>query len=243
VRHAIVAVANEPYVEHTKSLFGNLRTVGQWNGDLVLIANGVYDVAPFTDRGVKVEYHYDAVTPFHAKFWVFGEAIRKKYDRIMYLDADMLVKKPIAPMFDQDGAFLADYEPFKLREYFDSGADVYKLLDREYELDRQGFNTSCMLFDTRPISEYIGSGWLFWMQEKCFDANNHTGLVGGTDQPIINLLFNSVCEQIGGVCFVGDRKHRRQASLVHTTRWLAPWKEHKDYYERGLKAFEEMTYE
>ena len=238
-RNAIVLVANYEYLDHARSLFGHLRHTGRWDGDLVLLGNCRSDLmCEFVDIGVRCMWVYGQ-TAYAAKYELFTPDLTEQYDRIMYLDCDMIVGGDVRPVFYQDGSFLADYEPFKVKDYFDAKSEKHKELSKAYDLDRSGFNSACMLFDTCVLNREKRFPETYMLTHLDLEYGK-INLQNGGDQPILNLVFMDVCRQIEGVCFVGDRRRRASCKLQHTTRWLAPWVKHIEYYNKGLELFREM---
>jgi len=240
MRKVAIAVCDSGYLNHTKSLFGALNTIGGWGGDCALVANGLTEaeVNEMRAKGVKVYWLKDKVDGFMAKNYIFSEYFKKNWDRCIYFDADFVIQKDIRPVFDAPGDFLADKEPFFVHQYWDKNEPHYSNLKSVTNVDEYGFNTSCMVFNTSVIEPHDRTiGRLRELANWLAPINHHTGLPQGTDQPIINIYFQNIWKQIPNVCYM---QHRNENTVAfHTCRWSSPWTlpQFRQYYDFHLNYF------
>jgi len=245
MKNTFVFVTNNNYLNHIRSLIGNLKRIGNWNKDFVVILSESIskvevDEDSFKDRNIKLFNINKLIDPFYAKFYVFDEFL-KNWDRVCYLDADFIIRKDVNSIFDQRGSFLIDQEEFEIWRYLsDRDLNVLNELKTWFNVDRLGYNTSCMLFDTSIINKDTIND-LNLLKEKYQVINQHTGLPNGTDQPIINFMFYDRFNQIDAVGYVGRTKSTD--IMNHTCRWGASWvlPELREYYNLGLKSFNEWN--
>ena len=224
-------------------LFGALRSVGKWAGDLVLIANALDkdQIFEFERRGIIVETTCD--NPYYAKYNIFSSSLRY-WDRLCYMDQDFVIYRDVNKLFEQQSDFLADIDGTqRIRDQFTG--DILG-----YDCSQPAFISSCMLFDTKAINQ-DDNGTVHALQaltEEYKEKNKHNGT--GTDQPILNLYFSDVWKQINGVNFVNvlpTRKIARESPdgiiASHTTRWYKPWDPDfgvYDWYLNGIEHFQGM---
>lgn len=233
--NVIVAVANSAYLPHVYSLFGNLRSIGQYKDDLALVFNGELseeDYKFLTDR--KVYILFDEVkhpNPFFSKFNVF-HTFFKQWDKILYLDCDMIVRGDVNSTFDQEGYLFADIEEFKICQYLKNvDENVFNELKSWFShLNDYGYNTSALLINSKIIAEDSVEK-LYFLAEKYKAINKHIDS-NGTDQGIFSLIYQDIYQQIKGISFVNRPS---DSKILHCTRYLFPY--NSDYYNKGIENF------
>lgn len=235
-KNVIVSVADKSYINHVYSLFGNLRKLGNYTGDLALVYNGEIDPETYKylhERNIKI-LNVPECYCFFAKFYVFYPFF-KQWEKVLYLDCDIWVKNDINCIFEQEGNILIDQEEFKISQYFTNSDNyLYQELQSWFkEFNNLGYNTSAMLINSKIICEDSTSK-LFALAEKYKKINQHLGPMG-SDQSILNIAYYTLFEQIRHISFV-----QRPANnpLLHGTNWY--FKYSGEYYDKGLEFFKEL---
>lgn len=231
----LVVVANARYLDPAKSLFFAAKHTGQWAHDMVLVA--CPDVqeehaAWFVERGVEV-MHFDPpvstvglevaqAAQFH-KLNVF-RAEFKKWQRVVYLDCDILLLRSLAPLLalDTESKIVVDGEvwPDGLASQFDftPAPHLRKTLEHEVtDLSKPNFNTSSMVFETDLVMENT--------YEKMVDIlQRYQPILKNGDQPVINIHFDMRWKQLpsGTISFFQADGAADNIGL-HFCNWNAPW--------------------
>ena len=96
MKKVFVALANNQFIEHSKSLFHSAKKDGEWDGDFVLIVpeedRGTFDEKEFTDKGVEIFFGKKLPgnpSAHYYKYYLWTEYF-KKWDWIFYCDIDVL---------------------------------------------------------------------------------------------------------------------------------------------------------
>ena len=105
MRSVIATIATESYLDMAKQLFSGAYFDGAWDGDFLLLTFGkIKDekLAWFIERGIYIlpAEKIDQEAPFAkqillSKISIFTNALRQKWDKIILLDSDMIVRAPI----------------------------------------------------------------------------------------------------------------------------------------------------
>ena len=246
MKKLIVLVSDQNYLIHTKYLFSNIMNDTDYDGELCLITNSEVDTEEFEKRNIHVR-KYPKIDPFFQKLNLFDKYF-KQWDRILYLDCDtMVIKKNLNSLFDLEGDLICEPEPWTIREYFkhENNFDLSKELSREYDIDKIGFNSGSLLYNTSIITEETQNE-LFLIKEKYQQINEHTRKEGG-DQPILNLKFlnlwkpfpnNEICYWIpnnsgyssriinGKTQYDGKLPDSNNIIIFHFVHPSAPWVNH-----------------
>ena len=188
MKKVIVLVSDENYLNHTKYLFSNIINDTDYDGDLCLITNHQVNTTDFESRNIYVK-KFEKIDPFFQKLNLF-DVYFKKWDKVLYLDCDtMVVKKNLNSLFELPEEMYCEPEPWTIQEYFqkDKNIKLFEELGREYNINKIGFNSGSLLFNTSLIEDHT-TYELFTIKEKYQEINEHTRKEGG-DQPILNLKF------------------------------------------------------
>ncbi len=229
----IVFVADEQYIPHYKALAVNCRTEGQYGGDICFIVPEGTPTADLTQRGFRVLVTTD--TGFMAKFNVFDRWF-KGWDQALFMDADVIVQRPLQPLFDQltnwpmespnrrrilamredvpvfMGWQIWDKEWQSHTELYEEMGQRFPFVNASLNSDKM-WNTAVLLYEPASIPEDTVDK-LKALQEEYFVCNDPEK--GGTDEPIIDLLLHNHFAQIGekGWCHWGlDNHNARVPSL------------------------------
>ena len=263
-KEVVVLVADKNYKEHAKSLFVNIKKDGQWDGDYCLLTNMDFDeYNEFLEKGIHVK-QIDMGNPFYVKFSVF-DSYFKKWEKVMYLDCDILVNSPLSTIKNLDSVDMyCDGERNTIRDlfsmwycgglseqvngkHFNTNMDQESIedLDKHFNVEKFCFNSAFMYFNTKLIGESTVDE-LEKLRERFKKINYHVGLTEGTDQPILNLLFLDRWVQIPNkyVSYFGDQDSNTIVS--HYCHWSAPWnnKVHNTYnrYIDNLNNFNDTIF-
>lgn len=240
MKKLIVAVTNKKYLNHVYSLFGNLQTIGNYKGDLGLVCSELLTYKDYEFLGMKnihiLQTCKENINPFYAKLYLFSEFF-KKWDRVIYFDADFIIRKDVNPLFDQTDDLLMDQEEFYIWQYLsDKDLNCLNRLKNRINLDVLGWNSSCISYNTNIIEKDTLTR-LFECKNDIQPINQHTGLSEGTEQPVLNVFFYDKIKQINKICYISRIKDETVAA--HTCRWAAPWSDNRfiDYYNLGFAHF------
>jgi hypothetical protein len=218
MRTCVITFADYVYRDYVKYLCATLRKHGEWKGDIILLSNGidVSSLSEFIKKGIIVKVAEPCADPYWTKTQIFHKDILEKYDRVLYMDADTVIFKNIQPLFEQEGAFLADRDAsamingFSQEEDSKLFSDLVKIVGPDYE----GFCAGFMRYDSQIIPE----GILKNLEEL---RNLWKAINKSFDQGILNLYFFKKWVPFKDECFWGCRKEDTIA--CHCTRWYAPW--------------------
>lgn len=112
MKTVLTTIANERYLDYAKQVFSSAYFSGLWRGDFLLLAfDDVSQVKLdwFRERNIRVvqvdpfDREMDFVTTINlAKIELFRDDF-KEWDRVVYLDTDMIVQKPLGNILEVDG--------------------------------------------------------------------------------------------------------------------------------------------
>lgn len=249
MRNLIVLVTDSNYIEHTKYLIGALRGIGEWHGDILIVGNGLRkdEIKEFEEKKLMV-MPLSRQNHNWVKVNVFNVYIKTLWDRVLYLDQDMMVYGAVEELFRQDGSFLSDADSKPVGEEFNKDEDpiLYAEMEKQYNLKAPAFCAGIFRFDTSIIDTYILSE-LDTLKSRYYSINLVNGIKGEAEQPILNLYFCNRWKQFEKECFIGIKDKRPGVVLCHTTSWLAPWQketvfsnEFLPYYKKWRYHFEEL---
>ena len=164
-RNLLVTLADNNYIPQAKQLFSSAYWNGGWSGDYMLLSHEISDeeLKWFTDKGILVKkcktlyngpmgdghYSYSVVD----KFYLFTEEF-KKWEHIVFLDADIIVRAPIDEMahsktFSSPQIFKKNFKT----HFFKTECKERKLVEKEYNLQRPAFNSGVFSFNTDLIKD------------------------------------------------------------------------------------------
>lgn len=243
MKKVLVQVADKNYLNHTKSLFVNAKTRGEWDGDFCLIANNISeeDLKDFKDTNIIV-VNKNISNYYYATMFIFEEYF-KQWDVVLYMDCDVMIldslKDIIYPKTDE---MFMDPEPFTIESYFCQGWEqntrqntIQKLRQQFNFIDNWGYNAGCIFFNTSLIKNNTISE-IFHLQQYLQPINNHTSEMG-SDQPLINLYFYPHIQSKLFCSYWGKPKEGSKA--LHFCRWRAPWINNSYFDKFGKTIFEE----
>ena len=240
MKKVFVLISDKNYLEHAKSLFFAAKDVGNWRGDLCLIANNVEDnlLEDFRNFGVEI-IHKKIDNYYYANYFVF-DTYMKKWDYVVYMDCDFTIFGDLNTIVEEEimnkPLLSVDIEPFHIHQYFCQGwgenekNEALKELYKEYDLNKKGFNAGFMEFNTSLIKEDTLSD-LLKLSDKLQHINNHTS-PKGSDQPIFNLYFINRLNYIKNKKISFWKESNEFTIAQHHCRWEAPWV--NNFYSKNL---------
>jgi len=259
-KEVVLIVADKNYINHAKSLFANIKTIGNWLDDFCLLTNmNDEDTKIFRDKGIYVK-QINMNNPYYVKFNIFDDYF-KQWNKVMYIDCDFLINKSldIIKNLKEDDMY-CDGEEFKILETFtmwDSGvqipmtntnhlnkySDILRDLKENFKTEINGYNSGFMYFNTKIINDSVKK--LNDLKYRFKDINHHVGYVEGTDQPIINLLFNKWTQIPNNYVSFWKRENFNSVA-VHYCHWDAPWTgRYQNVYQKyisNLKLFDNLKF-
>ncbi len=247
----LVTLADQNFVEQAKQLFSSVYWNAGWQGDYMLLSHQIEEanLLWFRRKGIIVKecqplYDGRFLKNIHtptvlSKFYLFTKAF-KKWDNIIYLDADIIVRSSLDFLTQppkekllcvKSTTFLKRYFlPFKKWEEFE-------LLKKNYNLRCPAFNSGVMSFNSHIIKENTFDDLVSIFYKY---KNICTG-----DEPVLNLYFHkqwlklpiiynvrsnylSVCKNFNGIIL--------HFATPFTTRKnnLKPWQKENPYHKEWL---------
>lgn len=148
----VVTCADSHYLNQAKQLFSSLYFTNQWSFDVMLITDSIQEKEWFTERGIQVREFAipvkytegPAYKSTYLKFNIFTKEF-KRWDKIIYLDTDIIVVGDISGLLDCKG-FNACRDPLNLSQQFHK-------LPPGISPDANAFNAGVLVFDTCLISD------------------------------------------------------------------------------------------
>jgi len=211
--NCVILMCNRPYLEKAKNTIQQLRTVGEYKDNIVLlIGDDLKDQIIIID-GVIVKYFPDIdrtnivnvlktkpisdgreiskVFQWH-KVHIF-DTYFKQWKKCLYIDAGMHIFNSIERIINLDCNYKliahSDAYPtfeWKLQVQFDSSQfpDLYNELYSKYDLEIDYFQSGILLYDTNIIKKYTKSEILM-LSDKYINSRTN-------EQGIMNLYFNCI---------------------------------------------------
>jgi lipopolysaccharide biosynthesis glycosyltransferase len=187
---------------------------------------------------------------YHLKYHIF-ETYFKSWDKILYLDCDTMIFDKLDILFDlldENNNLFVDFERNTIKDFFTTWSPIdqsnindYNLLSKETDINRNGFNTGIMLYNSSIIKDDTVKN-LFYLTEKYKKINKHVET--GTDQPIINLQYIDIAKQIPNHYWSFWTEYNDNNLISHFCRWDPPWHNatvnnkikttYADYYNKML---------
>jgi colanic acid/amylovoran biosynthesis glycosyltransferase len=258
----LVTLADKNYINPAKQLFSSVYFNAGWKGDVMLLAVDIpsKDSKWFSDKGIIVKN----CKPLHsefigvlgknpcltAKFYLLKKDF-KKWDNIIFLDADIIVRAPIDNLSKVKGFYaVPDVNDNPLSKQF-IGKDLlnmdnlalFKELGEKYDLSRRSLNSGVMAFSTDIIKEDSFDN-ILKIFKKYYTIHN----VG--DQPSFNLFFYNSWKTLSPVYnMYGSRLEMLYGDILpNKIRGIIlhvfgqgdekPWSEANPFYKEWKKNFD-----
>lgn len=202
----LATLADEKYLDQAKQLFASAYLDGGWTGDYLLLAQNIpeKELAWFKDRGILVKecqplcaysFKYWPNTVLN-KFYLFQPEF-KRWDNIVFLDADIIIKAPLENLTAGSGfkAYAYNGLKIKLKDEFvgyDMKGRLYRDLKKNYRLNSIPFNSGVFAFATDLITEQTFTELvkLFRTYEPIMES----------DEATLNLFFYRQFSQLPADC-------------------------------------------
>ena len=204
---AVVLLANKEYLKYFDEIYNNLRTIGKFEGDIVLLTDDrtkCKNIEKISDDKLiikrfekirfsretkqhlnKIKYGRNKSKSFQwHKFYLFDEYF-KKWNFVFYLDINMKIKNSMINLLNA-GCENTLYAPFdaypdldwKLKSQFDENNTFFKKLQNQYDLENpKYFQTGILFFDTKIIKEDTFSNVLNLSNQFPISKNNEQGIM------------------------------------------------------------------
>ncbi len=255
-RNLLATLADEAFIDQAKQLFSGAYFNAGWGGDYMLLAHEVPEekLSWFRDKGILIKECnplcekklWDSSLPVTTmdRFYLFTPEF-KKWDNIVYLDADIIIRAPLEELTKVKGFAAVDNEHSgrKLLNQFslkDKG--LFNLLKSEYNLTRPAFNAGVMAFNTSIIDENTFPGLLRLLKQ-------YASISRYGDQGILNLLFCGRWTKLPAVYNILAyfaltsslvKKKNVEAIILHFIchfKWSEPWNKENDFYDEWMHNF------
>lgn len=257
VKKLIILGTDENYLNHIKYNINNIRDKhGQIDICIIYDKNKEDKIKPaleeynifFLPVSSPSGQSYDRA--YHLKYHVF-ETYFKNWDKILYLDCDTMIFDKLDGLFDllnENNNLFVDFEKNSIKKFFttwspinESNQNDYDLLAQETDINKNGFNAGILLYNSSIIKEDTIER-LYHLDEKYKKINKH--VENGTDQPIINLIYREIAQQIPNNYWSFWTDYNDNNIISHFCRWDPPWwnatfnskinAQYKDYYNKML---------
>jgi hypothetical protein len=211
--NCIILMCNKPYLEKAKNTIQQLRTVGEYQGDVVLLIGEDLNSENIFIDNVIVKYfpeldRTDIVNILRNKPISDGREINKVFQwqkihvfdtyfkhwkKCLYIDAGMNIFNSVDKIFniDCDNKLIAHSDAYptfewKLKIQFDCNQfpELYNELCDNYNLDIDYFQSTILLYDTNIIEENTKTE-LIELSNKYINSRTN-------EQGIMNLYFNCI---------------------------------------------------
>ncbi len=258
----LVTLADKNYIDQVKQLFSSVYWNAGWKGDYMLLAHEIpeEDLAWFRDKGILIRHcksihnvNFPDTFPItHIdKFYLFTPEF-KKWDTIVYLDADIIVRYSLEELTHIKG-FCAvrdsvGYRLLKKQFHFINSEDVLsKKFKKEFKKNAPAFNAGVIAFSTDVIAE-DSFETLCELLVKYY-KNLAMGL---GDQPIFNLYFHKRWKKLSRfynifipslVRFPLLGQERIDGAILHFTGIgrPKPWSLHSPFYSEWKTNLEKAN--
>lgn len=208
-KNLLITLADRNYLDQAKQLFSSVYFNAGWQGDYMLLAYDApeEDLGWFKNKGILIKHcqpiyqrevgHRPPV--FSAKFNLFIPEL-KKWDNVVYLDSDMIVKASLDELAKVKGlSAVTDENRYKFftqflnsRQLNKEQLGLLKQTKEKYNLRSTFFNSGILAFNTDIIEQDTFDN-LNKLMEKYKD------IIWNGDQTILNLYFFKKWESLPSV--------------------------------------------
>lgn len=201
----IVTLADNNFISQAKQLFSSIYWSSGWDGDYMLLAHNIeeHDLKWFKNKGILVTScnlvtekpwgkNGDFFKPLIAdKFYLFKEEF-KKWEKIIYIDADIIVNGPLDELtkVKKFGA-VNDIFNRKMHTQFDLNEDKC-LLFNDFNLNRKAFNAGLFVFNTELIYPNL-------FNELRNFLNHYNSCLKYGEQSALNYFFGDIREELPAI--------------------------------------------
>jgi lipopolysaccharide biosynthesis glycosyltransferase len=195
IKKLFVTLSDSLYLSQTKALFSAVYWKSGWTGDYMLLAHDIpeKDLQWFKDRKIQIYRctpllntaigHYPPVVM--DKLYLFTPQF-KKWDVVIYLDTDIIVRASLDELTKVQGfAAVKDMGDYKINFNIQKNhPELYHELSSTYDLEKVGFNSGVIAYNTRIID---GNSTF----EELTRLLHKYRLILNGDQPLFNLYFQN----------------------------------------------------
>lgn len=252
-KNLIVTLADNNYADTAKQLFSSLYFNSGWDGDYLLITDDGLNTETktwFEKKGIIVyspplldtasfAYQERKFPPvLLSEFYLFTDYF-KKWDKIIFLDSDIIVTASLRPLLELTGFNALKIENFSLRNEFSQDKELLEKtkLTKNYNLSAPAFNSGVFVFDTNIIKPDSLADLM-----NLYERYKTISLYG--DEPILNLYFYQNWKEIP-VSYNLDPNYIREcyglkleqnvAAVIHCGWSKKPWDKTSPYYPLWLE--------
>ena len=248
-----MTLADKNYVEQAKQLFSSVYWNAGWDGDYMLLCHGIpeKELKWFRNKGILVKKcmplkGFNLVNlPIivYAKFYLFTEEF-KKWETILYLDSDIIVKKSLNYIKKLKGFWAAkDILNPNISDQFGKiklYSNAFRGFTDKYELSKMAFNAGVFIFDSKIINNKTYPELLL-LSEKYSNATRYN------EQGILNLYFYDKWKKLPVTFNVfanmtANELKRHSATIIHFTGPKKPWAEKKGFYNEWKKNLQKADF-
>ncbi|MDD5068300.1 MAG: glycosyltransferase [Candidatus Pacebacteria bacterium] len=248
-----VTLADKNYLDQAKQLFSSVYWNAGWQGDYMLLAHEVpeKDLTWFRNKGILVKHcaPISRVAPTGSlslvcltKFYLFTPEF-KKWDTIVYLDADIIVRYSLEALTHVHGfnAVIDKIGWRSLRYQFrftNSEDESFKKFKESFKPNAPTFNAGVMAFSTDIITENSFERLCQLLTIYHKNAIYH-------DQPIFNLYFYERWKKLSSVYNVIVpmwirllKPEEIDGAVVHFIESKKPWIFDSPFYDEWKNNLE-----
>ncbi len=254
-KNLLVTLSDRNFVSQAKQLFSSVYWNAGWQGDYMLLSHQIDadDVSWFRNRGIIVKECpslYDGVlyenlypSTVLSKFYLFTEPF-KKWDNIIFLDADIIVRASIDFLsHPPEDKLLCIKSTALLKKYFLSfkKSKEFELLLEEFDLSCPAFNSGVMSFNSKMIKKNT-------FDDLLSIFNKYKNICIG-DDPILNLYFRNqwleppIIYNVRNNYLCVFKKHNGiilhfETPSTGRRKAFKPWQKENPYYKEWSKNLE-----
>lgn len=173
-----VAIGND-HVRYARFMVQSLRTFGKFDGDILVFSDHAHNI-----DGATVVQQLDILAlrkPHMTKAFI-GKALDvSAYNKVCWLDADVVAVQPVAPLFEQAGLWL----PVEVKVLQEEDKQAFSIPAEPCAIGDIGLNAGLILHDGVEWNGFCQRWWdamvigQCWNHQYCFD------------QPVLNHLIRS----------------------------------------------------
>jgi lipopolysaccharide biosynthesis glycosyltransferase len=154
MKSLLVSLADENYIDQAKQLFSSVYFNAGWQGDYMLLAHEIPEekLKWFRNKGILIKeckplfegkLESEHPTTVLCKFYIFTPEF-KKWDNIVFLDADMIVRHSIQKLSKVKGFYATvDFNNSLLEKQFHKNIPnnlLFNKLSKNFNLNKYAFN-------------------------------------------------------------------------------------------------------
>lgn len=269
-KNLIVTITNKKYLNMAKQLFASIYINSGFDGDYMIISNYLpkKDIKKLEKKGIIVKIFKDVFRENYLKrllsdstigvdsdstriaimkFYIFSKYF-KKYDNIVYLDSDIIVRKPLNLLFSVKGFYaIMDNGIWKFLKNQFILKENSPYLFKDYNLRKKAFNSGVMAFST----DIIKNNSFKRLKELFVEFNKSRKIV---DQGIINLYFYGSWKELPKIYNYSPYFNaikllvlkKQNSVILHSCGDpLKPWNKNSVFYEEwkyNLSKFKDINF-